>query len=136
MRPVICKFCGGINVHQSAFCWKKPKIIKAVKRQKRIKPISDKNKTLKKACELEWFEYNPPNHWGIWECYLQISPECPVILTINTLVLEHIVPKVKAYSRRYDHTNIGAACTFCNEVKGSKTLEQLSETYPHLKALL
>lgn len=70
-------------------------------------------------------------------CYLQISPLCLVRLDEQTAVPEHVVPKSKSsQADAHDIKKIRAACTFCNQLKGSRTIESLAKEYPHLQRLL
>lgn len=100
----------------------------------KIKQESDKAKAKRLATKRKWLRQNPPNQFGQWECYLKISKYCLGTMDITTLTLEHVEPKVKAPEKKYDIKNIKPSCSWCNKMKGSQSLEKLSETYPHLKA--
>lgn len=70
-------------------------------------------------------------------CYLQIDPRCLIYLDEQTAVPEHVKPKSKSTQEEaHDIKKIRAACTFCNELKGSRTIETLAKIYPHLQRLL
>ena len=79
-----------------------------------------------------WYKVNPPNEDGKWECYLQISSLCPRYLSKSLLTLEHVQPKVKAPELKYDISNIRPSCSWCNKMKGSRTIEKLAKIWPHL----
>lgn len=83
-----------------------------------------------------WFKMNPPDGKGEWECYLQIADNCPRKMAYQYLTLEHVMPKVKAPELKFDPKNIRPSCAPCNRVKGSKTIEKLAKTYPHLRVYL
>ena len=125
----ICKFCGAVGQHYSWQCPKKPD-------RKPMRRESVKARTKRIETAVTWHKLNPPNEYGLWECYLQIAPNCPIWLTRETLTLEHVEAKVRNISRKYDHTNIRSACEFCNKLKGSWSLAELAETYPRIRELL
>lgn len=52
------------------------------------------------------------------------------------LTLEHVEAKVRSPEKVFDVTNIKPACSWCNAIKGSKSLEELSEVYPQLEKYL
>lgn len=122
-----CSYCGKTD-HDSLACFDKPRVPMGFE--------SSKTHKQRLATKKEWRELNPPDEYGNWYCYLQISPNCPKILTAETLTQEHVMPKVKAPERRFDVTNIAPACNFCNTLKGSRTLEKLALTYPQLQKYL
>lgn len=127
-----CSFCGGTN-HTKLTCYEYRKT-QPKGRTRVLKPLSAR--IGKKAAEdretrLNWIQ----KHGGIhatWECYLKISPMCIRFLTIETLTIEHVVPKGRGSKYRHDINNLRPACQPCNSQKGSSTLEYLSKTYPHL----
>lgn len=57
---------------------------------------------------------------GTWVCALQISGNCPKILTVKTLTLDHIIPRSARPDLRFADDNIQPACWSCNNKKGSK----------------
>lgn len=87
------------------------------------KPIKRMGKVAKEWVEFRhgWIKDNP----GPWVCYLQISPDCIRNLDIDTLTLEHVVPKSRAPQLRTDSKNIKPACYFCNSLKGSRSLDKV-----------
>lgn len=129
-------YCENCNItHSSIMCFNKPR--KAIKpSQKPIAPESKEYKKKRKATRKAWLELNPPNIYGEWTCYLQISTKCPIVLTNLTLRLEHIKSKVRYPELRFDVTNIDASCEYCNSVKGSWDIEELIERFPHLSRVV
>ena len=97
-----------------------------------LKPESDKAKTKRIATYKRWIKANPPDENGRWECYLQISSMCPKSLSRNLLSLEHVKPRSKNPELKYKIENIKPSCLSCNEMKGSRTIEELSKIWPHL----
>jgi 5-methylcytosine-specific restriction endonuclease McrA len=102
----------------------------------KIKRVSDKKALRNNLLRKKWYKTNPPNQFERWECYLQISNCCPVSLTKGMMTLEHVESKVRSPHRVYDVTNIRPACSWCNAIKGSKSLEELSIVYPQLNKYL
>lgn len=76
----------------------------------------------------EWIKAHPPIN-GYWECYLKISPMCLGQVDIDQLTVDHVIPKSNAqnYSNRNDDSNLKPACVFCNNMKGSKSLEVFND---------
>lgn len=113
-----CKYCGGTD-HTSLMCLHKPR-----------RPIANESaatKSKRTAVSRLWYELNPPDAKGLWYCYLRISPECPVVLTRSTITLEHVKSKVRHPELKYEVTNLKAACSPCNKLKGSLDIEELSQ---------
>lgn len=129
-----CKWCGSVQ-HTQFYCFHK--VSKPIKRaSKPIRREAEKTKAKRLVTAAEWFSLNPPDEYGRWECYLHISPRCLVLVDTGTIVLEHVVAKVRDASRKYDVTNIEAGCDPCNELKGSRSIEELAVEFPHLKVYL
>lgn len=127
MKAKHCKICGS-GWHYQTFC--------PFKKKKAIKPESDKYKERKRLTNVKWRKANPPDENGYWYCYLRISDRCPYRLTEETVRREHVIPRVKAPELTFDENNIRPACSYCNGLKGSRTIEQLSEDFPYLKSYL
>jgi len=72
----------------------------------------------------------------IYYCYLQIHEYCPVTLTADQVVPEHVKSKSGSPELRDSLENIKKACTWCNGLKGSRSLENLAKEYPHLTKYL
>ena len=122
-----CKYCGRTD-HYSIACFNKPR--------GRIKPKSDKYYQQEMDTKWQWFKLNPPDENGYWNCYLSISPMCPIRLNRDTLRLEHVKPRARYPELKFDVTNLKPACSWCNMIKGSSELEELVEDYPHLKVYI
>lgn len=130
-----CKFCGKTG-HFPSGCRLNPK--KAMKRGSGMKR-SRMNKDGKQTKQwfitrATWIRKNPPDENGYWYCYLNIHPWCPRRLTIDTdlvskevglLTIDHIVARTRDYSKRFSQDNLRPACSYCNEMKGSKSLDQV-----------
>lgn len=112
-----CKFCGQTN-HFPYQCRLNPKKKKYLKSQ---------GKTAKqwKVTRDTWIKKNPPSHEGYWECYLKIHPNCPRWLDIYSLTLDHVVPRSKDGSIKFSQSNLKPACSWCNEMKGSRKLDEV-----------
>jgi len=116
-----CKICHAMG-HYPYQCFKKPK--KALKQV----PIKKIGKTTKQwfITRATWFRKNPPPVDGIyWICYLNIHPWCPVRLDADSVTLDHVVSRSRAPGLRFNLDNIKPACIYCNNMKGSKSLEQV-----------
>lgn len=111
-------------------CFNNPKPKKELKRteiKRSTKPIKQIGKGAVKwmVTRKQWIKENPPPIEGTyWECYLQIHPWCPKRLDLQHLTLDHVVPRSHDSKLRYDATNLKPACIYCNEQKGSKSLEK------------
>ena len=117
-----CKHCGAVGKHYSWQCPHQP--------TKPMRKESQKSRARRIRTAKTWHELNPPNAYGLWECYLRIAPNCPIWVNKQTLTLEHVEAKVRNIARKYDVTNIRPACEHCNKLKGSWSLQDLAETYP------
>jgi len=126
-----CKFCGDAKPNHFPYaCQKNPKVIERRKTGLKRTPLK---KVGKKT--LEWFEAreqwiadNPPPIDGMyWQCYLQIHPWCPVRIDLQHLTLDHVIPRSNDVKLRLDQNNLKPACEYCNNMKGSRSLEQLNK---------
>lgn len=136
-----CKHCGKMG-HWSYECRYNPKRIAKLeaKRQKANTPI--KRSSLKRSTKpiaklgkhgkqwlttrATWIRHNPaPIRGQYWECYLQIHPWCPKLLTLETLTLDHVVSRSRDPTLRYTASNLKPACSYCNELKGSRSLDEV-----------
>jgi 5-methylcytosine-specific restriction endonuclease McrA len=79
----------------------------------------------------DWIRDNPPDEWGYWLCYLRISPRCLVRIDLDQLTIDHVIPR-----SRHKDTKLMPCCTFCNSLKGSRSLETLLQEYPHLNNVI
>lgn len=116
-----CKYCEKEVSHTSLMCFNKPR--------SSLRRISKKTQQKKIDTKIAWFEANPPNSDGGWVCYLRISQHCPVMLTRDTLELEHVKSKASHPHLRYEVSNLLPACRWCNELKGGLSLERVNEIY-------
>lgn len=143
-----CKFCHKMG-HWSYECRLNPK--KILKREAQYKlqrsPIKQSTKPLKRTAiarstkpinkmgkhakqwlttRATWIRKHPaPIRGQYWECYLQIHEWCPKLLTIETLTLDHVVSRTRDPSLRYTQSNLRPACMPCNELKGSRSLDEV-----------
>jgi len=123
-----CKHCGLMG-HFAYQCFANPK--KALKRtalRQSRKPINKVGKQTKQwfVTRATWIKKNPPPIEGqYWECYLQIHPWCPRRIDVAHLTLDHVVSRSRDPSLRYSAENLKPACMYCNQEKGSRTLEQV-----------
>lgn len=136
-----CKYCGKMG-HWSYECRLNPKKIlkREAQRQIRRAPIQRSNKPIKRSAiakqgkhakqwlttRATWIRRNPPPIRGqYYECYLKIHEWCPKLLTIDTLTLDHVVSRTRDPSLRYKLSNLRPACIYCNELKGSRSLDEV-----------
>ena len=119
-----CKHCGGRG-HFAYMCYKNPKNLVRRNGIKRNGKYGKQWAITRKT----WIRNNPPKKtiFGkeYWECYLRIHPWCPVRLTEKTLTLDHVVSRSHDPSKRFSADNLRPACIYCNNEKGSKSLDQV-----------
>lgn len=127
MKQIKCNYCHQ-TTHYSWQCFRKPRTP--------IKSMSDKYLNKHRQCRRLWFKENPPDSRGVWLCYLNIAPDCPIKLTSTTIRLEHVKSKARYPELVFEITNIKPACNACNALKGSLDIKDLVETYPHLEKYL
>ena len=128
--PMSKQYCDNCGItHTSIMCFFKPRKPLANKKAiNRIGKVGAENQEIRRA----WIQLNPPPY----QCYLVISPDCLRYLDIDTVTLEHVIPKSRGRQYARDFSNIRPACYACNSLKGSRSLESLSLTYPHLSVYL
>lgn len=122
-----CKFCTR-TTHFPYQCPVNPKV--ALKRKVGLKrtPIKKIGKNTKQwfMTRATWIKKNPPPIEGqYWLCYLRIHPWCPVRLTLETLTIDHVVSRSSDPKLRFNQDNLKPACKYCNNEKGSRSLEQV-----------
>lgn len=121
-----CKFCKQIG-HFPYECRVNPKVI--LKRQAGMKrtPINKVGKNTKQwlITRATWIRKNPADKYGYWYCYLRIHEWCPGRLTIKNITLDHVVSRSKDSKARFDLDNLRPACIYCNNKKGSRSLESV-----------
>lgn len=123
---VPCKHCDSL-AHTSFYCYQKPR--KPIKRTrvKKIGKIGEKWKLTR----IAWFELYPPNTMGMYECYLKIHPNCPRFMTPQQTTLDHIESRTRHPELRFCMDNLGPACWWCNEMKKSRSLDEIDEYQIH-----
>ncbi len=132
-----CKFCHDPHPNHFPYqCPVNPKV--ALKRKVGMKrtPLKKVGKQTKQwfVTRATWIRKNPPDEHGYWYCYLQIHPWCPKKLTIDKdkvgydvgiLTLDHVVARTRDGSKKFSQNNLRPACIYCNNEKGSKSLDQV-----------
>jgi len=119
-----CKHCRMMG-HFSYACYQNPKrALKAIKRS----PINKVGKTTKQwhVTRATWIRKNPPPIDNLyWECYLKIHEWCPSRIDISHLTLDHVISRSRDPSLRFNLGNLRPCCIYCNEKKGSLSLDQV-----------
>lgn len=132
-----CKFCHTPKPNHFPYqCPANPKAM--LKRKVGLKrtPLKKIGKQTKQwiITRATWIRRNPPDEQGYWYCYLRIHPWCTPKLTVDTekvgygvgmLTLDHIVARTRDTSKRFDMENLKPACSYCNDMKGSKSLDEV-----------
>lgn len=126
-----CKFCHNPNPNHFPYqCLANPKV--ALKRKVGLKrtPIKKVGKQTKQwfITRATWIRKNPPDENGYWYCYLRIHPWCPGKLTLETLTLDHVVARTRKQNLKFTQSNLRPACKYCNEKKGSQSLDRVKPT--------
>lgn len=109
-EPRPCKYCGIAGTHLQFACFKRPK---KPSKTKKPRPIRKIGKVGQKWLQVrkEWIKLNP----GPWICYI-----CYKELDKTTLTLDHLIPRSRDPSLRYEHSNLRPCCYLCNSIKGSR----------------
>lgn len=123
-----CKFCHTPKPNHFPYtCPANPKAM--LKRKVGLKrtPLKKIGKQTKQwiITRATWIRRNPPDEQGYWYCYLRIHPWCPVKLTAETITLDHVVARTRDPSKRFEQKNLKPACGYCNDMKGSKSLDEV-----------
>lgn len=119
-----CKFCGETN-HFAYACRENPKNKNRTIKRTRLAPIGKQGRAWLDT-RAQWLKDNPPPIRGMYyECYLQIHPWCPKLVTVEDMQLDHVVSRTRDPSKRLDVTNLRPSCEFCNAKKGSKSLAEV-----------
>jgi len=119
-----CKHCGLMG-HFSYACYQNPK--RALKQLKRS-PLNKVGKTTKQwlITRATWIKKNPPPIEGkYWMCYLRIHPWCPGRIDVAHLTIDHVVSRTRDVTKRFAQDNLQPACKYCNEMKGSRGLDEV-----------
>lgn len=126
--------CGSIW-HTAFLCKYKPNATFKTTKY-RMRPESPKSRRRRLKMAQEWFRGNPPDANGNWECYLQISTLCPKKLNRTTITLEHVHAKVRRPDLKYVSANLKPSCSFCNKMKGSRSVQELAKTFIHIALMI
>jgi 5-methylcytosine-specific restriction endonuclease McrA len=125
-KKVVCTFCDKEG-HTSIQCF--------LKKRTPLNLIAKKTNKRRKLKREEWFRKNPPVD-GRWTCYLNISPYCPEKVTYKYLEIEHVYPRSSFPSMKWKTLNMKPSCTWCNSLKGSRSIESLAREYPHIRKMI
>lgn len=129
-----CKLCGSMW-HTAFGCKYRPK--KPLKNSATpLRLESPKNRQKRLKMSQAWFRANPSDKDGYWECYLRISRLCPIKLRRETITLEHVYAKVRRPDLKYEPLNLKPSCSFCNKMKGSRSVAQLAKVFPHINVMI
>lgn len=110
-----CKLCGS-QWHTAWLC--------KLKSKKPMRQEAVKTKAKRTEVRVLWFDLNPPDEYGRWQCYLRIAPNCYGYLTRETVDLEHVDSKARRPDLKFDVQNLKPACPPCNQLKGSRSAEE------------
>ena len=116
-----CKTCNSMG-HFTYNCFRNPR--KAIQRTS----IKQQGKYAKQwaLTRKTWIKRNPPPIAGrYWECYLRIHPWCPVRIDVRHMTLDHVISRSRAPGLRFNRDNLRPACYYCNNEKGSRSLDQV-----------
>lgn len=103
------------------------------KRRKRINPAGKVTQQWYEVDRPKWFKNHPPSHEGYYECYLQISPRCPKFMLPAHTTLDHVKARSSNPGKRRKQQNFKPACRWCNQLKGSISLDRIKKLYPKSK---
>ena len=83
---------------------------------KKPKPIKRMGKVAKAWVEHrhKWIQKNATES-GTWNCHY-----CGTLLTIDSLTLDHVIPRSARPDLRFKDSNLVPACFDCNNEKGSR----------------
>lgn len=116
-----CKLCKELG-HFTYQCRLRPR--KELKRT----PIKKIGKTTQRWLDTraQWIADHPPTVEGkYWLCYLRIHPWCPVRIDRDHMTLDHVVSRSHAPGLRFEADNLRPACSYCNTMKGSRSLDSV-----------
>jgi len=132
-----CKFCHDPKPKHFPYqCQANPKAALKYRQGLKRSPLKKVGKQTKQwfITRATWIRKNPPDENGYWYCYLQIHPWCTPKLTIDRekldygvgmLTLDHVVSRTRDGSKKFSQDNLKPACGFCNDMKGSKSLDEV-----------
>lgn len=126
IKPKPCSECGSLFHTKGYHKPRKPMAtrtpMKPASRPMRKEAVKTRDKRL--ATTAAWHVANPPDADGTWRCYISKHPQCPKILTAETLVLEHDQSKARRKDLQFDIKNIFPACALDNKAKGSLSAKE------------
>lgn len=127
-----CKFCGDPKPNHFPYtCQKNPKVIARRTAGMKRTPIKKVGKRTQQwfDARTEWIKNNPaPIEGKYWLCYLRIHPWCPVRIDLKHLTLDHVISRSNDPKLRLDQSNLRPACEYCNNMKGSQSLDKVKPT--------
>jgi hypothetical protein len=118
MAKRYCENCG--VTHTALMCFNKPR-----------GPLRNKSlKTEQKWIDTKvaWFDANPPDKKGFWNCYLQLDG-CEGRVDRRTLNIEHVESRTRNPELRYVVENLKPSCRNCNKQKGSLSEAEAIEKF-------
>lgn len=133
-----CSLCGN-KTHTAFSCRKRRKPLKQSpfkSKHTNFNKVSAKKQRKHDQLKREWFAENPPDYKGGYTCYLQISQDCPKWVSKKDVTLEHVYSKAGYPELVYVTFNIKPACSLCNGIKLSNTVEKLAVIYPQLVPMI
>ena len=106
-------------------------LTKPIKQKKKRKPLKQQGKQALLWAETrhKWIQANAAPSWI---CHLQIAENCPKILILETLTLDHYHTRSSRPDLRYDLDNLRPACFRCNGLRGSRSMQNLVKEYPQV----
>lgn len=136
-----CKFCHDPKPkHFPYLCQANPKAALKYRQGLKRTPLNKIGKTTKQwfITRATWIRRNPPDEQGYWYCYLRIHPWCTPKLTVDQekvgygvgmLTLDHVIARTKDHSKKFALDNLKPACGYCNDMKGSKPLDEVKPNH-------
>jgi 5-methylcytosine-specific restriction endonuclease McrA len=64
-----------------------------------------------------WFQLNEPSHEGYYTCAL-----CGRVVHIDEVTLDHVIPRSRDVTLKYDQANLAPMHFACNNEKGSRMI--------------
>lgn len=89
-----------------------------------------KNDTKWIACRAAWFDLNPPNHQGYYQCAL-----CPDMVRKDETTLDHVVTRSQRPDLKYELSNLQPAHALCNQARGSMSMEAWNKQRNNLQRM-
>jgi 5-methylcytosine-specific restriction endonuclease McrA len=118
--PRRCRYCDSID-HTQFYCRLKPRA--AIKAKKSPAKIGKYGKQWL-ITRAQWFMDHPAYEY---RCYLKISPYCLETMRPEETTLDHIKSRSRHPELRFVQSNLAPCCGPCNELKGCKNVEQVTE---------